>query len=146
MIDTHGNPVLEVVRIFEVAPEAVFDAWLQRDAWQAWIGPEGLLCEVPLQQAFVGGHFQIRMKISEENIIPVIGTYREIEKPARIVFTWGRDGDTKPQSVITVVLKDLGGRTQLTLSHAGLDSAESRDAHGQGWNATFNKLARYLQQ
>lgn len=143
---THSSdPVLEVKRIFQAGADKIFNAWMNREEWQEWIGPEGMYCEVPLQQPVVGGNFQIQMKISRDNVFPVVGTYREIQKPTRIAFTWGRAGDTAPQSLITVTLQEHAGKTTLILQHEGLSSLESRNAHERGWNDTFNKLERYLQ-
>lgn len=144
MNEHKAGPVLEIKRIFVASPSKVFDAWLNREEWQAWIGPEGMNCAVPLLEPFVGGNFQIKMKISEDNIIPVAGVFLEIEKPNRIVFSWGRAGDPLSQSVITVTLNAIDGHTALTLQHVGLTSVESRNDHERGWNGTFNKLAHYL--
>lgn len=144
MNDRNDNPVLKIKRVFAASPNKVFDAWMNREEWQAWIGPEGMACEVPLLEPFVGGNFQIKMKISDDNIIPVVGVFREIEKPSRIAFSWGRAGDPLSQSIITVILNAIDGHTALTLQHEGLSSVESRNDHERGWNGTFNKLARYL--
>ena len=32
---------LEITRVFDAPPVRVFDAWLNREEWQAWIGPKG---------------------------------------------------------------------------------------------------------
>ncbi len=45
---------------------------------------------------------------------------------------------------MTVLLRDLGGKTELTLRHDGLLTAENRDGHEKGWNSTLNKLGRLL--
>ena len=44
----------------------------------------------------------------------------------------------------SVTLKDVGGKTELTLTHEGLPTAEDREGHGKGWNSTLNKLALYV--
>ncbi len=145
MSGTKTDRTLEVKRTFDIDPDTLFDAWMMREKWQAWIGPEGMFCEIPLLQPAVGGNFQIKMKIADDHVIPVAGIYREIEKPARIVFTWGRaDDDISRHSLITVTLKNSDEKTVLTLWHDGLVTPESRDAHGRGWNETFDKLERYL--
>ena len=36
------RPALEIVRVFDAPPARVFSAWLDREEWQAWIGPEGV--------------------------------------------------------------------------------------------------------
>jgi uncharacterized protein YndB with AHSA1/START domain len=63
-----------------------------------------------------------------------------------LVFTWGLEGDDTRQSLVTITLKDLGRRTELTLRQEGLGSIENRDAHATGWNSALNKLARYVTQ
>ena len=40
------DTTLVITRLFEAPPAAVFDAWLTREEWQAWIGPEGVDCDV----------------------------------------------------------------------------------------------------
>ena len=49
------DTTLLITRIFDAPREQVFDAWLTREEWQAWIGPEGVRCDVPLLEAHVGG-------------------------------------------------------------------------------------------
>jgi uncharacterized protein YndB with AHSA1/START domain len=39
---------LTISRLFDASPEEVFDAWIEREQWQAWLGPEGVTCKVPL--------------------------------------------------------------------------------------------------
>ena len=36
------SSVLEITRIFEASPTEVFNAWLDREQWASWIGPEGV--------------------------------------------------------------------------------------------------------
>ncbi len=146
MNNGNDNPILEIKRVFAANSTDVFDAWMNRAAFEAWIGPEGIVCPVSLLEPFVGGTFQIQMKISEDNSFPVVGVFREIETSTRIVFSWGRAGDASNPSIITVLFKAIDGHTELTLQHAGLLTAESRNAHGLGWNGTFNKLGHYLER
>jgi uncharacterized protein YndB with AHSA1/START domain len=40
MTVTAEDTVLEITRVFEAPPARVFDAWLTREQWQAWIGPK----------------------------------------------------------------------------------------------------------
>ena len=58
------NPAAEdttvvVRRLIDAPPERVFDAWLMREQWDAWIGPEGMKCDVPLLEPQVGGRYRI---------------------------------------------------------------------------------------
>jgi uncharacterized protein YndB with AHSA1/START domain len=135
---------LVLTRHFNAPPARVFDAWMNHDEFQSWIGVEGVRCEVPEFDARVGGRYAIDLRLSTGEIAPVTGEFREIDAPRRIVFTWGWNGDPKRQSLITITFAPRDGGTDMTLKQQGLGSAENRDGHGRGWNSTFNKLAAHL--
>lgn len=144
MTVTTEDSVLEIKRTFDAPPARVFDAWLTREQWQAWIGPEGVNSDVPLLEPRVGGRYRILMRMSDGRVTPVTGVFQTIDAPKSFVFTWGWEGDDDRQSLITITLADLGGKTELTLRQEGLGAPENRDGHGRGWNSALNKLAGYL--
>ena len=134
---------LEITRVFDAPPEWVFAAWLDLRQFQSWIGPEGIDCEVELLEPQVGGRYRLVMN-TPERVIPVSGVFRSIEPSSRLVFTWGWEGDPVRQSLITLTLRGLDGKTELTLRQEGLGSVESREGHVRGWNSALNKLDRFL--
>jgi uncharacterized protein YndB with AHSA1/START domain len=138
------DTILEITRLFDAPPERVFDAWLNREEWQAWIGPEGVSCEVPLLEPRVGGRYRIAMRLSDGRMIPVSGVFKTIDAPRSLAFTWGWDSEPSRQSLVTITLRAKGDRTELTLRQEGLGSASNRDDHGKGWNSALNKLVAYL--
>jgi uncharacterized protein YndB with AHSA1/START domain len=137
------STVLEITRVFDAAPARVFDAWMSREEWQSWIGPEGVNCDVPLLEAHVGGRYRVTMHLSDGRTIRVAGVFKTIEKPKRFVFTWGPEGGPH-ETLVTVTLRDMNGKTELTLRHEGLETVENRNSHGKGWNSALNKLVAYL--
>ncbi len=138
------DATLEITRLFDAPPARVFDAWLHREQWQAWIGPEGMDCDVPVLDPRVGGQYRIIMRLSDGQVIPVGGVFKTIEPGRSLVFTWGWENDPTRQSLVTLTFRDKAGKTELTLRQEGLGSAENRDNHGRGWNSTLNKLVAYL--
>ena len=78
----------------------------------------------------------------------VRGTYREVTRPERLVFTWAWEDDKgKPghESIVTVTLRELGPRrAEMTLHHEIFETKDSRDQHGQGWGGSFDKLVERL--
>jgi uncharacterized protein YndB with AHSA1/START domain len=137
------SPVLEIVRIFDAPPAAVFEAWLDREQWQSWIGPEGVDCEVPLLERRVGGRYRLIMHLPDGNIIGVTGIFKAIDANKGFAMTWGAEGGTH-ETLVTVSLRDLHGRTELTLRHEGLPGADDRNSHDKGWRSALNKLANHL--
>jgi uncharacterized protein YndB with AHSA1/START domain len=138
------NPVLEVVRLLDASAERVFAAWMNRDEWGAWIGPEGCKCDITLFEPRVGGQYRLLMNLSDGRTIPVIGEFKAIEAPNRFAFTWdSKLGDGA--SLVSVSLRDAGGgKTELTLRQESLPTREMREAHSRGWNSALNKLARHV--
>src|SRR6266705_7213510 len=89
------------------------------------------------------------------------GVYREIVPPAKIVATDSfadADGNVVPAShygfaadfprelLVTVTFEDIGGKTKMTLHHAGFPAGPDRDGAVQGWSESFEKLAVSLSE
>lgn len=136
-------PVLIVKRTFDASPARVFDAWLTHEQFQSWIGPEGVTCEVPVFEPRVGGRYRIVMKMSDGSTLPVVGVFKTLDRPKGFSMTWKWENG-EHDSLVTVSLRDLGGKTELTLRHDGLQTDENCNAHERGWNGTLNKLGRLL--
>lgn len=136
--------VLQITRVFDAPPTRVFRAWLDREEWQAWMGPEDVWCDVPLLEPRVGGRYRVIMHLPNGETLPIGGVFQLIDEPRRLAFSWGRDGDPERQSLVTLTFRDLGGKTELTLRHEGLATVANRDAHAKGWRSALSKLGGYL--
>jgi uncharacterized protein YndB with AHSA1/START domain len=77
---------------------------------------------------------------------PTGGFYIEVSEPERLVFTWGAPGDTRRESVVTVELADLDGRTEMTLHQAGFTTDDSRDSHHDGWSSALDRLTERFRE
>jgi len=143
MIAASDDTALEIARVFDAPPARVFAAWIDLGQFRAWIGPEGVRCDVELFEPRVGGRYRLVMH-TPEHVIPVSGVFKAIQPDRRLVFTWGWEGDAIRQSLITLTFKPLGNGTELTLRQEGLGSIESRDGHVRGWTSALGKLERLL--
>ena len=58
----------------------------------------------------------------------------------------GTDADGEPgqETVVSVLLEDLGGKTRLTLRQTGFASEDSRDGHEGGWRECLERLEEHL--
>jgi uncharacterized protein YndB with AHSA1/START domain len=63
------------------------------------------------------------------------------------VFTWTSEGRISVRnSLVTIELKPIGDRTELSLVHnLSPDSSEGR-AHAEGWEGCLRNLEHYLQR
>jgi uncharacterized protein YndB with AHSA1/START domain len=75
------------------------------------------------------------------------GQYREIVEPERLVFTYAdedADGRLGPETLVTVTLVEIAGKTELTLRQTGFTTVALRDGHEGGWASALERLAGHL--
>ena len=136
------DTTLRLTRTLAAPRERVFRAFTDPEELIAWFGPSDDFkipsAEVDLR---VGGRYRIDLLDPSGNRLSVGGSYREILRPERLVFTWQWEGNPE-ETVVTIELAERAGRTELRLTHEGFAEAAQRDAHGDGWKGSFEKLAR----
>lgn len=127
---------VEVETRIAASPETVFDFFIDPDRMIQWMGRSAELDPRP------GGGF--RCEINDEAIAS--GSYVELDRPHRVVFTWGWNGEdsvTPPgSSTVEVLLAADGDGTHLRLIHRDLPSAESAEKHGHGWRHYLDRLVK----
>jgi uncharacterized protein YndB with AHSA1/START domain len=150
---------IDVTRVFNASPEVVWDLWTDPDQYMCWWGPKDFTSPYVKLDMHVGGKYLSCMKGPDGKEYWDTGTYEEIIEPSRIVYTdtladehgnavapsfYGMPGDKPVEMAVEVTLKDIGGKTMLTLEHCGLPEGEMLDQARDGWNQSFDKLARCL--
>jgi len=145
-VDTASETTLSIRRTYPVARERVFKAWLDPDTLRRFLGPTDVsLAELDADPR-IGGTYRIVMN-TPNGAWTVRGTYIEIREPERIVFTWAWDEDDPAaviESLVTLDFTERDGGTELTLTHAQLRDADSRDGHARGWTSILEKLEGVL--
>lgn len=134
-------------RFIRAPREKVYDAFVSEAAMRLWAGPRGMSAPQVSIDARVGGRWQMVMQSREGGRFVVGGTYRELRRPSRLVYTWQwESGGPMPgvETVIEVDFVERDGGTELRLLHSGFPAAGMRDAHDHGWKSTFNKLVDLL--
>ncbi|MDJ0948171.1 MAG: SRPBCC domain-containing protein [Alphaproteobacteria bacterium] len=141
-------PALRITRQMAAPREAVFAALTKPEALMKWFGPDGATTKVADVDLRPGGRYRFEMHGSEGGIHSVGGVYREIDPPARLVFTWVWEQThldlVGRETLVTIELVQRESGTELTLIHEGLRDAEHREQHGWGWNSGFDCLDTYL--
>jgi uncharacterized protein YndB with AHSA1/START domain len=125
--------------------EVLFDAWLDPDSLGAWLKPGGIRETRAETDPREGGSFRIVM-VDDESSIVHTGTYREIDRPRRLVFTWSSPATGFRDSVVTVTFQPSSGSTVVEIHQVGLPDDESRASHEAGWSGALRELDRTMRQ
>ena len=148
-----------ITRVFDAPRELVWKAWTDPELLGQWWGPKGFTSPVNKIDLRVGGKYLSCMRSPEGQDFWSTGVYREIVPPERLVCTdsfadadgnpvpasyYGMPGEWPAEAVITLTLEDEGGKTKLTLRHAGLPADENADMAQTGWAESLDKLAEFL--
>ncbi len=132
---------LRVARTIQADRQAVWDAWTQTEHMKNWACPEtGSVLEVEIDLR-VGGAYKIVMNV-EGAAHTAFGTYREVDAPNRLVYTWDWEEESHSvgETLVTVEFEERGDATEVVLVHEGFPVVEAKDGHEQGWGSCLNRL------
>jgi uncharacterized protein YndB with AHSA1/START domain len=155
-----------ITRVFDAPRELVFKAWIEPERFAKWFGPKGVAVKSAKQDLRPGGSLYTCMVTPDGHEMWGKMVYREIAPPEKLVyvnsFSDEKGGLTRhPMSatwplemLTTVILKDKGGKTELTLTWAPINSSAEEIATFEsgmagmtgGWTGTFDQLEAYLSE
>jgi uncharacterized protein YndB with AHSA1/START domain len=129
-------------RIVEASAEDVFAAWTDPDILSRWFGPADVTVPEAELDPQPGGAYRFTMRNADGSTFVVGGTYREVDRPRRLQFTWRWESGVPHtfESLVTIELEPVGEATELTLVHSGFPDPSSAASHEDGWNASLPKL------
>ena len=148
-----------IERTFDAPVDVIWRMWTDPEHFAAWYGPNGAAIPEATMDVRVGGRRLVCMQMTTPNGIMEMwftGEYREVDELRRLVYTESmsdREGNILspadmgmpvgfPDTTLVVVeLRDLDGRTSMTMTHHGIP-ADSPGA--AGWNMAFDKLANHI--
>lgn len=133
---------VRVSRRFAHPPEAVFDAWLDPALAGKFLfaTPTGVMKAVEIDSR-VGGRFNI-VETRDGQDAPHVGEYLEIDRPWRLVFTFG-DEVAFSATTVTVEITATADGCELTLTHVGVLETWVAQTNA-GWTGILETLDRAL--
>jgi uncharacterized protein YndB with AHSA1/START domain len=135
---------LTVRREIAAPADVLFDAWLDAESLSTWLKPSGTQATRAETDPRVGGTFRIVMDVDESSMVHA-GTYREIDRPRRLVFTWSSPATQFRDSVVTVTFESTSDSSTLIEIHqVGLPDEAARADHHAGWSDILVVLGRTL--
>ena len=134
---------------FSASPERVSDAWLDANSVREWMAlPFSALGGRPVDvrrveiDARVGGRFTFS-DMRDDGEAVHWGTYLEIDRPRRLVFTWftSTEDEQENNSVVTMTIEPDGDGCVATIVHR-IDArwAEYITQTEQGWSGMLSQI------
>jgi uncharacterized protein YndB with AHSA1/START domain len=133
----------QVTKQFSASPETVFDAWLTGDKIRQWFAPGlGPMARVAVD-ARVGGAFLFAQRRGLDTV-DHMGTYVEMSRPHRLVFTWQVKG-TSDSSRVLIDIRAHESGCELTLTHELAPHwADYRERTEAAWHKMLDAMAKAI--
>ncbi len=160
MADDSGTQNAVVIeRTLDAPADLVWRMWTEPAHFASWFGPAGATIPVARMDVRVGGARLVCMQMETANGTMQMwfaGEYREVVENKRLVYTESMSDENgnvlQPSEAgmpaghpttteILVELEDLGGRTRMTMTHAGVPEDSPGAA---GWVMALDKLAAHV--
>jgi uncharacterized protein YndB with AHSA1/START domain len=147
MTETATAQEIEISRVYDAPRELVWRAWTEPEELVQWWGPPGW--STPLETVTMdvrpGGDFRLVSVSADGTQMPVVGVYREVAEPERLVLDEPAEGSWHEGSESVVTFTDLGGnRTEVVIRATIQTTEEMRRNAERGMRATFDRLGAHL--
>lgn len=141
-------------RHIKTSPQAIYDAFLNRDALSKWLPPQGATGDIDVFEPRVGGRFRMTLTFesapgkSSKNTDVVDGQFVDLVPGKRIVQAFEFVSDD-PAFAGTMTmnwkLEAVSGGTSVTVVADDVPSGISRADHEVGMNSTLANLAAFVE-
>jgi uncharacterized protein YndB with AHSA1/START domain len=134
---------VHITRIIDAPREEVFRAWTAPEQIRRWWGPGEFTCRKLRSTCGRGGGYRLAMQPTEGDAFIVGGTYREVDLPTRLLYTWrwetgpAADGS---ESLVSVEFNDRGEQTELVLTHTAFPASHGPAPYQMGWEGGLQKF------
>jgi len=82
---------------------------------------------------------------AESSVSTVYGEFRDVEPPRLLTYTWIRENEDYPETLVRWDLEEKDGHTTVRVTHSGL-VGESLRARNSGWPLIIQLLEAYIQR
>lgn len=147
-----------IERVFDAPIDLIWQMWTNPEHFKNWYGPKGFTVPIADMELRVGGKRLVCMESPDGSMkMWTTGEYTEIVPNERLVYTESpadENGNVVSPSVmgmpdgypakteVTVLLEDLGERTKMVMTHAGVPADSGANA---GWEQAFAKMAAHIE-
>lgn len=137
---------LHLEKILAVPPERVFAAFVDADQLRSWWGPAGYTVPSLRFDATEGEDYRIVMQQPDGSVFHIRGSFRAVEPPRRLDFTFiyeEPDPDDQ-ETLVTLTFDSAESGTRVILDQGPFKTTARLELHREGWNDTLERLERSL--
>ncbi len=145
-----------IERTFDAPVDLIWQMWTQPEHFKNWYGPTGFTVPVAEMDVRVGGKRLVCMEMQRPDggmKMWTTGEHTEVVLNQRLVYTESMadeqgnviamsDNEHPSTTEVTVLLEDLGGRTKMFMTHAGVPAGSGAN---DGWEQAFTKMADHIE-
>jgi uncharacterized protein YndB with AHSA1/START domain len=137
---------LELARLFPAPRERVFEFFANAALLAEWWGPSGFSIPSVDFVPRVGGTYRIEMQPPDGDAFELTGTFREVDIPSRLAFTfnWEPADLDDQETVVQLAFEATDDSTRVHLRQGPFKTEERRALHRDGWTESLDKLAARL--
>lgn len=154
IVNTHKKEGRETVtlrlsRVIKASPEKIYKAFLDPDAYAAWLPPNGFMAKTHSMDARVGGAFRVTFFTANKSWQQSFGgKYVELVPNQKIVHTDAFETDDPTQQGemrVTIDLTAVPEGTLVEIEQAGIPAGPSASGAPYGWSQSLDKLAQLVE-
>jgi uncharacterized protein YndB with AHSA1/START domain len=137
---------LELARVLPAARPRAFEFFTSSALLAEWWGPRGFSIPDIDFVPRVGGAYRIEMQPPEGDSFELTGTFREVDAPSRLAFTfvWEPADPDDEETLARIAFEVRGGSTGFQLRQGPFRTEARRDLHRQGWTESLDRLAEVM--
>jgi uncharacterized protein YndB with AHSA1/START domain len=142
---------LNITRTFSAPRQVVWDAWTKPEQFKQWYMPAPFSvasCEFDVRP---GGQLRVETKSPEGDIMPLIGEYKEVEEPSKLVMTnspLDTDGNKLFEIRHSLMFSEENGQTTMDITSevisAGPNAEQFLSGMKPGLEQAFDQLAELI--
>lgn len=146
MSNTNTNTI-RLHRVLRSTPERVYRAFLDPDAIEKWLPPNGFTGKIHHLDAKVGGSYKMSFtNFTTGKSHSFGGNYLELKPHERIRHTDKFDDSNLPgEMIVTIDLKKVSVGTELSIVQEGVPSVIPTEACYVGWQESLTLLAKLVE-
>jgi len=138
MSTSNFEPV-HVTRFYNASPEIVFDAWTHPELVRKWlfVGATSEIIAIDLDLQINGNFSILEFEHSTQENIDHFGSYIEIDKPNKLVFTLSVPKHFPGETKVTIEIASKNEGSELKLTQTGV----SKEIIEKSWVTMLEQLA-----